>query len=58
MAKKKWAKPQLIILVKQTPPEVLLQTCKNWAFSSGPYPDAGGCLYSTCSPDCSWETIS
>lgn len=42
ISKKRWKKPQLIILVREKSEESVLQVCKAYSDVSGPY--AGHCL--------------
>lgn len=49
--KKAWVTPELIVLVRSRPEEVVLTVCKQ-NFALGPILSVGGCL-NFCAPQCS-----
>jgi len=48
MPKKKWERPQLIILVKGNRQESVLEGCKNSTTRMGPVFGVGDCVVQTC----------
>lgn len=44
MQRKKWKKPELIVLVRGEPDEAILQTCKRSGVYTGPVSNFGACM--------------
>ena len=59
-AKKKWGKPKLIVLLRNSPEEGVLSACKHSAGTSAGGDDVykGSCLLEGCSSSCNARTLS
>lgn len=50
--KKKWIIPQLLVLVKGKPDEMVLSACKSGSGSSGPAGSNAECYIVSCGTEC------
>jgi hypothetical protein len=50
--KKEWVAPELLVLVRSHPEEVVLAACKDTSGGGAPATGHLGCIYSGCVSDC------